>query len=85
MRGEYMLLWATDVGAHYEAPHVGMEVFPSEAAALASDLVVECGERPVPIIVFVPDVTGSLDTVALAETLERFNDLNAAMRIASGS
>ena len=81
MKGEFKLLWATDVGAHFEAEHMGMEVFASKKDAEASELVSECQEKPVPIIVFVPfeDEKTVLET---AKVLELFNDLNAAARLA---
>ena len=78
MKGEFKLLWATDVGAQLEAEHMGMDVFASKADALASDLVVECGEHPIPIIVFVPSMAEA-DVVAAAGALELVNDLSAAL------
>ena len=75
MNGEYKLLWATDVGAHFEAEHMGMEVFASKSDAMNHPLVNECGERPVPIIVFVP--FEDEDTVlSAAKALDVVNTLN---------
>ena len=77
MKGEFKLLWATDVGAHFEAEHVGLEVFPSKAACEASDLVVECGERAVPVVFFVP-FEDEETVLAAAKAFELVNVLNAA-------
>ena len=54
MQGEYKLLWATDVSAHYECEDIGMDVFASKADCEATALVKEGGEKAIPIIVFVP-------------------------------
>ena len=75
MNGEYKLLWATDVGAHHEAEHMGMEVFACKADAEAHPLVTECGERPIPIIVFVP-FEGEDTVLAASKALQVVNTLN---------
>ena len=82
MNGEYKLLWATDVGAQLEAEFIGMEVFASKADASASELVSECGEIPVPIIVFVPRGATEEEVLAAAKGLSTVNDLNLAIRMA---
>ena len=79
MIGEFKLLWATDVGAQLEAEHIGMEVFASKSAAEESELVKECHEKAIPIIVFVPNMPEA-EVVASAGMLEVFNDINAAIR-----
>ena len=78
MQGEYKLLWATDVSAHYEAEEIGMEVFASKSDCEASDLVREGGEKAIPIIVFVPalDENKVLD---VHDTLQVFNEITAAI------
>ena len=78
MNGEYKLLWATDVGARLEAEFIGMEVFASEAAAEESDLVKECHEKAIPIVVFVPAIGEEEKLVAAYNPLEIVNDIMAA-------
>ena len=75
MKGEFKLLWATDVGAHFEAEHMGMEVFPSKSDAENSELVKECGEKAIPIIVFVP-FESEERVIAAADVFETVNLLN---------
>ena len=76
MNGEFKLLWATDVGAQLEAEHMGMEVFASKADAEASELVAECGERAIPIIVFVPYMEEDV-VIAASKSFDVFNDIIA--------
>ena len=75
MMGEWKLLWATDVGAHYEAEHMGMEVFASKKDAENHPLVKECHEKAIPIIVFVPFEKED-KVVATVGTLDMVNTLN---------
>ena len=78
MNGEYKLLWATDVGAQLEAEFIGMEVFASKADAEASELVSECGEKAMPIIVFVPKGLKEDEVISAFAALEIVNDIMAA-------
>ena len=79
MNGVFKLLWATDVGAQLEAEHMGMEVFPNKAEAEAIELVRDCGERAIPIIVFVPNMEEDV-VIAASKSFSVFNDIIAMIK-----
>ena len=55
LKGEFKLLWMSDVEAHYEVEHCGAELFASKGAAERDHPVIrESTEEAVPVLVFVP-------------------------------
>ena len=70
LKGEFKLLWMSDVEAHYEVEHLGAELFPSKEAAEKNHPVIKnCSEEAIPVLVFVPYSATESEVVSAAQDL----------------
>ena len=78
LQGEYIVLWASDVAALWEADtNIGMQTYSTKQEAEAQDLGILAGEAYAkPIIVFVPMDMSEEEVLVGAQSLNPRNTFN---------
>ena len=78
LQGEYIVLWASDVAALWEADtNIGMQTYSTKQEAEAQDLSILAGEAYAkPIIVFVPMGMSEEEVLVGAQSLNPRNTFN---------